>query len=157
MFSEKAECLTACPAALLPGLKAPPNPLYNGYTYYVFMYTCCMQSRSNIRTKTSLLAAQAKAAGLSQSAIAHALNASQGQISRILNGQIQNESKLLRQVTEYVFMHSRVVRIETVRENTELMEALASCWDGTPQHAHALSIAIRALGQLCPRQKESTK
>lgn len=96
----------------------------------------------------SLINHQIRKCGITQQAIASALGASQSQISRVLAGHSARRSKLLDKICIYVSSKTHGVSIESVRENNELMAALASVWDGTPDHAQALSAVIRSLAQL---------
>lgn len=85
---------------------------------------------------------------ISQTAIAEAIGASQPQVSRILSGQGLRRSRLLEEVCLYVERHVGGVTPEMVRENEELISALAAVWDGSTQHARALATVIRSLRAL---------
>jgi transcriptional regulator with XRE-family HTH domain len=86
--------------------------------------------------------------GIKQSDIAEAVGASQGQVSRILNGNFLRGSRLFEDVCLYVEQFETGVSVEAVRENQVLIEALRSVWDGSAVHAHALSTVIRSLSVL---------
>lgn len=96
------------------------------------------------------LAAQqmAKRLRLSQQQIADAVGASQSQVSRVLRGQGVRDSRLFLAVCIYVEMQSVGVTKDAVLENTELIEALTTTWNGTLAHAQALAAVIRSLGAL---------
>lgn len=85
---------------------------------------------------------------ISQSVIADAVGASQPQVSRILNGKGLRRSRLFEEVCLYVERHAGGVTPESVRQNDELINALAQVWDGSAAHARALSTVIRALDAL---------
>lgn len=93
-------------------------------------------------------AQRARQAGITQTEIANALSASQSQISRIFAGKNLRRTRLFDEICIYVENAARGVSPEVVRENQELMEALASVWDGTPQQASSLAAIIRSLGLL---------
>lgn len=85
---------------------------------------------------------------ISQTAIAEAVGASQPQVSRILSGQGIRRSRLLEEVCLYVERHVGGVTPEMVRENGELISAVAAVWDGSAAHAKALGTVIRSLRAL---------
>lgn len=90
----------------------------------------------------------AKRLRLSQQQIADAVGASQSQVSRVLRGQGVRDSRLFLAVCIYVEMQSVGVTKDAVLENTELIEALTTTWNGTLAHAQALAAVIRSLGAL---------
>lgn len=98
----------------------------------------------------SVIAQLARRAGLTQEQIAKAVYASQSQVSRVLAGKSVRQSRLYDEICIYVNNAFRGVSAEAVRENRELIEALASVWDGTGHHATALATVIRSLGELNP-------
>jgi hypothetical protein len=118
----------------------------------VIMCLCiitCMHSR--IATPDfALIATQAHKAKLSQVEIAKAVGASQSQVSRILSGKTSASSKLAQDICIYVSTASKGVSQDAVAANTDLMDAIASVWDGSPGHARALATVIRSLGVLKP-------
>lgn len=85
-----------------------------------------------------------KSRWITQQQIAEAIGASQGQVSRILGGQTIRSSRVAREVFAYVESFDGVT-VEMVRDNDELLEAVASVWDGSDAHAKALAIVIRSL------------
>lgn len=98
-------------------------------------------------TEALLAAQEARKRGLTQTDIAKAVGASQSQVSRLLAGHCQRRSKLLTRVCEYVFYTQKPTGV-IPQQSPVLMEALATVWDGTPQHAQALALVIRSLGGL---------
>lgn len=88
--------------------------------------------------------------GISQSQIAAAVGASQPQVSRILAGRGQRQSRLFEEVCLYVERFDVGVSTDAVRANEELIEALSSIWDGTAMHARAIACVIRSLAALKP-------
>ena len=93
-------------------------------------------------------AQRARMAGITQSQIAKALSASQSQVSRIFSGKNLRRTRLFDEVCIYVNNAAQRVTPDVVRDNQELMEALASVWDGTAQQASSLASVIRSLGLL---------
>lgn len=93
-----------------------------------------------------LRAAQiSRSLGITQAQIASALGASQPQVSRILKGQGLRTSRLFEEVCLYVERFAGGVTLASVRANTDLMDALRTTWDGSANHARALSEVIRSL------------
>lgn len=86
--------------------------------------------------------------GITQQEIALALGASQPQVSRILKGVPVKRSRLLEEVLLYVERFEAGVTAQAVRDNDVLIEALKNTWDGSAQHAQALSAVIRSLAVL---------
>lgn len=109
-----------------------------------------MNFDATLRTESALVAKRARELGLTQSIIATQLNASQSQVSRILSGASRRRSKLFDSVCKYVLSVGQVPSHEAIAESKELNEALATVWDGTPEHAQALALVIRSLGALHP-------
>lgn len=98
----------------------------------------------------AVVAARARAAGISQEEIADVLGASQSQVSRILAGKSSKRpSRLYMDICKYVYSRIAGVSPELVRENEELVAALADVWDGTPNQSAVLAGIIRSLGPLC--------
>ena len=87
---------------------------------------------------------------LTQSEIAEALGASQGQVSRILNGRMQRTSRLLEEVCLYIERMDQGVTADAVKANDELVNALCDTWNGSTGHAKALAVIIRAMKALAP-------
>lgn len=94
--------------------------------------------------------------GIKQGQLAEALGASQSQISRILAGKGQRQSRLTEEVCLFVEQFNEGVTLDAVRANRELLEALQSVWDGSDAHAKALAVVIKSLSGLqrnrCARQ-----
>lgn len=86
--------------------------------------------------------------GITQTEIADAIGASQSQVSRILQGKGLRNSRLCEEVCLYIERLNGGVTVNAVRANDELVNALATTWDGTAAHARALSIVIRSLSGL---------
>ncbi len=99
-------------------------------------------------TECLLAAKRAKALGLTQEDIAKALHASQSQVSRVLAGRSKRYTGLAEQVCNYVNLHAHGISREAITENDELMQALASVWDGSAQQAKLLANLIRSAGAL---------
>lgn len=87
---------------------------------------------------------------ITQAQIASALGASQPQVSRILQGKGLRHSRLHEEVCLYIERLAGGVTPEAVRENDELIDALADTWDGSAAHARALATVIRSLAVLGP-------
>lgn len=87
---------------------------------------------------------------MTQEQIAEAVEASQSQVSRLLSGKSVRQSRLYDEICIYVDNALRGISPEAVRENEELIAAIASVWDGTGHHATALATVIRSLGELNP-------
>lgn len=92
---------------------------------------------------------------ITQSQIAEALGASQGQVSRILGGKIQRSSRLLEEVCLFVERRDQGVTAEVVRENEDLINALRETWNGSSSHAKALAAVIRSTKALAPSDGKS--
>lgn len=103
-----------------------------------------------LRTRGLRAAAVCREKGISQSQIAIAVGASQPQISRILAGRGQRQSRLFEEVCLYVEKLDVGVSAEAVRANEDLIDALSAIWDGTALHARALACVIRSLAALKP-------
>lgn len=92
---------------------------------------------------------------ISQSEVARAVGGSQAQVSRILAGHAQRQSRLFEEVCLYVERLEGGVTPEAVRTNQELLEAVASVWDGSAQNAKAIALVIRSLAALRGMSSES--
>lgn len=110
-----------------------------------------MTKSFTLADRPRLLAAIA-AIGLTQKEISNLTKLSQGQVSRIISGNGTRASKGFQKICVYVF--SRVQASTTpaskVKKTKTIVEAIDAVWDGTEDHAHALSVVIRALGALHP-------
>lgn len=93
--------------------------------------------------------------GITQADIAIAVGASQPQVSRILNAQGLRPSRLFEEVCLYVEQFEGGVTIDSVRANSELMEALRLTWNGSASHAKALSAVIKSLVVLGMSRKQT--
>jgi len=89
-----------------------------------------------------------KERGVRQSDIASALGTSQSQVSRVLAGRVCRHTKLFEEICRYADSFDGGVSVDLVRQNDELMCALAETWDGTVAHSRALAAVIRSLGVL---------
>lgn len=87
---------------------------------------------------------------MSQSEMALALNVSQSQVSRLLSGQATRVTPLMHKLCEFLMGSLSSTSVDRVRENSELVEAIAFAWDGSPRHAAALAAVIRSLRVLAP-------
>jgi len=96
----------------------------------------------------ALAESRAKRFNLTQSSIAQALGASQSQVSRVFSGDTSPSSRLATDICNYVSQGARGVSRKSVSDNADLMDALATIWDGSPAHARALATVIRSLGLL---------
>ena len=86
--------------------------------------------------------------GTTQADIAAFVGASQPQVSRLLGGNILRATRLFEEICLYAEHLDGGVTADAVRANEELVEALASTWDGTAEHAKALAVVIRSLAVL---------
>lgn len=116
-----------------------------------------MQQNAIISAEALSIAAKARANGITQLQIAVAIGASQPQVSRILSGHISRPSRLFGEICRYVHTATDGVTLNSVRENDELIAALAATWDGSAHHASALAAVIRGLGALNPSSVRSCK
>lgn len=91
------------------------------------------------------LAQRAKSLNITQDEIASAVGITQSQISRIFHGNIKRPSKVLDEIAQFLDVQSLGVTAESVMSNSELINALAATWDGTPTHSAALATVIRTL------------
>lgn len=109
-----------------------------------------MKLALNIVAETLAITAKMKEQGITQKQAADAIGASQPQVSRILAGHISRPSRLFAEICRYVKTTSEGVTLDAVRENDDLIAALAVTWDGSARHAAALAAVIRGLGALTP-------
>lgn len=96
----------------------------------------------------SVLREYAKSLSMTQTELATAIGATQGQISRILSGGTKGKSKLYKKICSYVKNKQTTVTSQHVTGNAELIDALTKTWDGTDQHARAISAVILSLQHL---------
>ena len=114
------------------------------------MYLCillCMKEQ-DIKATSIRIALRAKSLGLTQSSIAEAIGADQSQVSRILTGHSKRHSRVFDQVCNYVENSVCGLSNDLVRNNDELIDAIASVWDGSANQATTLASVIRSLGVL---------
>lgn len=105
-------------------------------------------NESAIPTLSLRIAMRARELGITQSQIAKAINADQSQVSRVLSGKSKRASRVFIDVCNYVNSTSPSIDHALVKQNDDLFGAIASVWNGTEQHALALSNVIRSLGAL---------
>jgi transcriptional regulator with XRE-family HTH domain len=101
-----------------------------------------------IKSLSLRTAKRAKDLGITQKVISEAIRADQSQVSRVLSGKSKRQSRVFIEVCNYVNSNALTIGTDLVRENDELISALASVWDGTTRHATALATVIRSLGAL---------
>jgi hypothetical protein len=111
------------------------------------MHNLCMKE-SDISAISQRTARLVRELGATQTQIARAINADQSQVSRVLSGKSKRASKVFTEVCNYVNCMTPAIDHTLVKKNDELLGAIASVWDGTEQHALALSNVIRSLGAL---------
>jgi transcriptional regulator with XRE-family HTH domain len=97
-----------------------------------------------------------KTHGITQAQIAGDLDASQSQVSRILQAKGMKASRLAEEVCLYVEKFDVGVTANAVRSNEDLVNALTVTWDGSASHARALSAVIRSLSALGPLHPNPT-
>lgn len=107
-----------------------------------------MKKHHNISAYALLISNNARARGITQNQIAEAIGASQPQVSRILSGHISRPSMTFKKICRYVQTETEGVTLKAVRDNEELISALAATWDGSAHHATALAAVIRGLSVL---------
>ena len=114
------------------------------------MHICIIGVMKNVKVsqRIAIAISQARHANLTQSKLAKALGVSQSQISRIFCGRTSGQSKLAIDLCIYVSAVTKQTPLVAVSENSELMDAISTVWDGTPTHARALASVIRSLGLL---------
>ena len=111
-----------------------------------------MPENSTLQTDALVIARKARAMNVSQAQIAEAISASQSQVSRVLSGNAHRRSRLFIEVCEYVNSIAFTDRSDAIAKNEELMSAISSVWNGTPQHAKALALVIRSLAIFSPKE-----
>lgn len=102
----------------------------------------------NIRAISLQTAQRAHALGITQEDIAKSIGASQSQVSRILSGHSKKRSNVFNEVCNYVNKYANGISADLVRQNDELIDALANVWDGSAHHSEALATVIRSLAVL---------
>lgn len=86
--------------------------------------------------------------GITQREVAATVGASQPQVSRVLNGLVEQTTRLAEDICLYAERMEGGVTLEAVRDNNDLMEALQATWDGSVRHGRALATIIRSLSVL---------
>lgn len=104
---------------------------------------------NNLSAAAYELRQQVKHAGITQEQLAEAMSASQSQISRVLSGKGKRRTRLFDNICIYVRNQLKGISIEVVKENEEMLEAIATIWDGTNDHAKSIAGVIKSLGPLC--------
>jgi transcriptional regulator with XRE-family HTH domain len=105
-------------------------------------------NKIDIQAQSQRIAKQARELGITQIQIAKAIGADQSQVSRVLSGKSKRASRVFNEVCNYVNSITPSMDHGAAKQNDELLEAIASVWDGSPQHASALANVIRSLGEL---------
>lgn len=108
---------------------------------------------SRINVQALHIAERARELGLTQTQIARAVKADQSQVSRVLSGKSKRASRVFNAVCNYVNGRAPSIDQALVTKNDALLGAIASVWDGTEEHALALSTVIRSLGELAKYSK----
>lgn len=104
--------------------------------------------RQDLETRILRAALILQSRGLTQKEIATSLNSSQSQVSRVLAGQSAQRSKLAEALCVYAENLDTGVSLKAVMQNVELLDAVRQAWDGSSEHARALSAVIRSLAVL---------
>jgi len=91
----------------------------------------------------------AKSLVITQESISKETGISQSQVSRLLSGHGKRTSKSYVEICNYVNSCRNGISPEQVRQNDELINALASVWDGSARQASALANIIQSLGGIC--------
>lgn len=115
------------------------------------------EKTSAIQSECAELRLRVRRASLTQQAIADALGISQGQVSRVLSGQLLRRSRVFREISIYVNAMLTPARARAALNQPTIHDALAYTWDGTEAHAQALAAVIRALSLLNASQERSRK
>ncbi|ACT48378.1 helix-turn-helix domain-containing protein [Methylotenera mobilis] len=101
---------------------------------------------ANIKTTSISIAQKAKQLNITQEVISKAIGASQSQVSRVFSGRSKRTSRVFVAICNYVNKYQSGVTTEMVSRNHELLEAIASVWDGSERQSNALASVIRTLG-----------
>lgn len=113
----------------------------------------CMENIKNYPSPLQILNT-AKLLGITQEDISEATSISQSQISRLLSGHGKRTSKSYIKICNYVISSHKGISADDVRNNEELINALASVWDGSAQQSKAIANVILSLGGLCSISKQ---
>lgn len=95
------------------------------------------------------LSSLAKSLGITQEDISNNTGISQSQVSRLLSGHGKHKSKSYIEICNYVNSCRNGISPELVRQNDELINALASVWDGSARQSAAIANIIQSLGGIC--------
>ncbi|MDO9232645.1 MAG: hypothetical protein Q8N02_10290 [Methylotenera sp.] len=95
------------------------------------------------------LSSLAKSLEITQECISNGTGISQSQVSRLLSGHGKRQSKAYIEICNYVNSCRNGISPELVRQNDELINALASVWDGSARQSAAIANIIQSLGGIC--------
>lgn len=101
---------------------------------------------ADIKATSLRIAQKAKQLNITQEDISIAIGASQSQVSRVFSGNSKRASRVYIEICNYVNKYQNGVTTEMVSKNRELLEAVASVWDGSDSQSIALASVIRSLG-----------
>lgn len=104
---------------------------------------------NEINHHASTIGSIAKALGITQEDISVATGISQSQVSRVLSGSGKRQSKAFIEICNYVSSKKTGISPELVKQNDELINAIAQVWDGSARQAKALANIIQSLGAIC--------
>lgn len=105
----------------------------------------------NLHPTPNQVLSLAKSLKITQEDISNATGISQSQISRLLSGHGKRTSKSYLKICDYVFSYGKKISPELVRQNDELINALAVVWDGSDSQSKAIANIIYSLGGICTR------
>lgn len=108
---------------------------------------------NNFATDTDPIKLEAlvKSLKIKQEDISSATGISQSQISRLLSGHGKRTSKSYIKICNYVYSFEKKITPDHVRQNDELINALARVWDGSAKQSKAIANIIESLGEICTR------
>lgn len=91
-----------------------------------------------------------KSIGITQTSYARQCGVNQSTISRIMSGKSfrGNDSVALEKICNYAGIEIYLPKKKDIMNNTELINALNSVWDGSEQHSKKLTKFIIELGKL---------
>lgn len=107
-----------------------------------------MKNASSLLTPIQL-SNLAKSLGITQECISNVTGISQSQVSRLLSGHGKRTPKSYIEICNYVNSCRNGISPELVRQNDELINALASVWDGSARQSAAIANIIKSLGGIC--------
>lgn len=116
----------------------------------------CMKNE-DIKSIANDVALKLKVAGVKQEQISKALSVSQSQVSRLLSGKSKRRTKLFDRLCIYANFKVRGVSVDLVRENLDLLEAIASIWDGSASQAQSIASVIKSLKPFCKAEASSNQ